>query len=180
MPPNLSASRNHGDWQAGAGAWRCVAGALPGPGLDMAGSPTALKQRALGSHPHTARHACLWRVDPAGPGFFTPVCTPLRGGHPGPLRHLLPTPAPSQGLQSRFFFAMEQLPLTQVVSGNFNESVSSPLPHGGRGRAEPKAEMQLLSPAELMAPDSGVWGGKASLLTAESSSRASQRVTSGL
>lgn len=62
--------------------------------------------------------------------------------------YLLPTPKAQWFLQkalSTVFHYDQKPPPTQVVSGNFNESVSSPVPHGGAHMAELNSRSQLLS-----------------------------------
>nr|XP_035933861.1 uncharacterized protein LOC118526605 [Halichoerus grypus] len=86
-------------------SWLCVAGALPGPGLDTASTPTALNPRAPGSRSAGRWLPCVRTRLPAacrplGAWLLRagPHCPPRR--QPGPLRRLqlLPALPPTQPL----------------------------------------------------------------------------------
>lgn len=112
------------------------AGVLPASGLGMAGTPTALNQRApsscsAASRPNTACGARLWYVDTTGPGFFTVVCAALLGGLQGTralyiacccFQLCCPPPAPTQQLgdpprgSDRVFFLLNGAITTDTSS----------------------------------------------------------------
>lgn len=142
-PPNLSPSRNHGDW----GLCRArLVWLEPSPPLGLARpvlsafwpKPDRQKLTLLGI---TAAAPCVLKLasSATGPGSSTAACTlpPWRlPGYPGCSLHLfllpapLPTPKPHpRGADHSFSFSCNNHHQYQIVSGNFNESVSSPFPN---------------------------------------------------
>lgn len=114
----------------GLGRARLCVARVP-PVLSMAGVPSAICPKP--DNPTLSRATAGGQAD-------TPAWTV--GSTCSFFQLLMPPPAPSQQFRDpqRFrswgFLPLQPSPLTQVISGNFNESVSSPFPHSGTETAE--------------------------------------------